>query len=299
MTIVSEARVPELHVREAMWVAYSAAARAGVSVRELETAAERVAAADLLGRLWNSDASCGPLNTDVMRAVSYAGGYVAGAFDDDRLVGVTVGFLGHQGKLHVHSHIAGVAPEAQGRQVGFVLKLHQRWWALHHGIDTITWTFDPLVRRNAYFNIAKLRAFSPAYLVDFYGDMTDGVNAGQGSDRLLATWLLDTDPVRSAAAGEPLRLDAANLLAADRVVLRADDQGRPVPRGTGLSAGDVLCAIPQDIARVRLTEPEVALAWRFATRDALTSLFANGYQVRGICKAGWYLLSQDDVVGTL
>ena len=66
----------------------------------------------------------------------------------------------------------------------------------------MTWTFDPLVRRNAYFNTVKLAARPVEYLVDFYGEMTDEINAGQGSDRLLVEWPLLAPEVVSAAAGD-------------------------------------------------------------------------------------------------
>ena len=49
-------------------------------------------------------------------------------------------------------------PEARGTGIGRAIKLHQREWAAANGIATIVWTFDPLVRRNAWFNIAVLGA---------------------------------------------------------------------------------------------------------------------------------------------
>ena len=82
--------------------------------------------------------------------------------------------------------------------VGFELKQHQRRWCLERGVKTIEWTTDPLVRRNAYFNLTKLGARASDYLVNFYGAMTDGLNAGEESDRLLISWELES---RRAAVG--------------------------------------------------------------------------------------------------
>ncbi len=56
------------------------------------------------------------------------------------------------------------------------MKLHQRAWAIARGIPVIEWTFDPLVARNAYFNIRKLGAMPVEYLPNFYGIMGDGIN---------------------------------------------------------------------------------------------------------------------------
>ena len=82
------------------------------------------------------------------------------------------------------------------RNVGYALKLHQRAWALQRGIATITWTFDPLVRRNAYFNLAKLGVRATRYLPNFYGAMQDPINAGDDTDRLLVDWDLASPPKR-------------------------------------------------------------------------------------------------------
>ena len=74
------------------------------------------------------------------------------------------------------------------------MKLHQQQWALDRGIEWIVWTFDPLVQRNAWFNIAILGAEVHEYLPYFYGTMTDAINAGDDSDRLLMAWSTATDP---------------------------------------------------------------------------------------------------------
>ena len=104
----------------------------------------------------------------------------------------------------------------------------------------MTWTFDPLVRRNAYFNTVKLAARPVNYLVDFYGEMTDEINTGQGSDRLLVQWPLLAPEVVGAASGqfaesglEALRVDAVPVL---------DDGGPdgPVAMPEPTDAGPVL-----------------------------------------------------------
>ncbi len=161
----------------------------GVSVRELHSMGELERVDRLLLSIWSSEDQQPPVSAHMLRALSHSGAYVAGAFDDDGdLVGACVGFFGPPQDRSLHSHIAGVAPRAQGRNVGFLLKSHQHGWARALGVREVTWTFDPLVRRNAYFNLAKLGALPTAYLPDFYGEMVDGINAGQGSDRLYLAW---------------------------------------------------------------------------------------------------------------
>jgi hypothetical protein len=78
----------------------------------------------------------------------------------------------------------------------------ERAWAIHEGIVEIHWTYDPLVRRNAYFNLHKLGAVPSAYLPDFYGPLPDGINAGDKSDRLYLRWSLASPRAVAAAHGD-------------------------------------------------------------------------------------------------
>src|SRR5207247_8945224 len=137
----------------------------------------------------------------------------AGAFIEGRLIGGLVGWLGgtppHE--LHMHSHILGVLPGNETRGLGFELKQHQRRWCLDRGVNVMEWTTDPLVRRNAYFNLTKLGAEAPEYFVNFYGEMRDGINAGEESDRLLIRWYLDSDRAEVAAVGKLREPDAEEL----------------------------------------------------------------------------------------
>ena len=74
--------------------------------------------------------------------------------------------------------MAGVVDGYRNRHVGTAIKLHQRAWALSCGIDTVVWSFDPLVRRNARLNVQKLGTHVRDYMPNFYGNMDDAINAG-------------------------------------------------------------------------------------------------------------------------
>ncbi|WP_343245145.1 GNAT family N-acetyltransferase, partial [Streptomyces sp. SID14478] len=190
--------------------------RSGVTIRELAQEPELRAACALLDQVWRPPAGSPLITMALLRGFEHSGSYVAGAYEDDRLVGVCVGFLARGG---LHSHIAGVDVRARGHSVGFALKVHQRAWALERALPKVTWTYDPLVSRNAYFNLAKLGAVVEEYLPDFYGVMDDGVNQGQGSDRLLVGWDL-TDPAVAEGCLAPRHralapVDAAPGLDAD------------------------------------------------------------------------------------
>jgi len=144
---------PRLHAG-ARAQAEAAARRAAVEVRALTTSAELKAAAQLITDVWGA-----PFPEDVLRALVLVGNYVAGAFTPgESMVGAAVAFAAVADEPELHSHVTGVLTDHQGSGVGLALKLHQRSWALEHGIETITWTFDPLVRRNAFFNLSRLGA---------------------------------------------------------------------------------------------------------------------------------------------
>jgi predicted GNAT superfamily acetyltransferase len=278
-------------VDEATEAAEAAARAAGVRIHEISDLDGLDAVYRLYDTIWRPDPTNPPVTTELLRALTKAGNYVAGAFDDTGLLGACVGFFGMPGtSLELHSHIAGVVPRALGRSVGFALKLHQRSWALRRGVAVMEWTFDPLVRRNAYFNLVKLGALPSEYLQNFYGGMDDSINAGDESDRLLARWELDTRDVAAAALGKTSPRDAEAEIARGAVVaLDRDGDGGPA---AGSLAGDtLLVAVPADIESLRASDPAAARDWRVAVRETLGAAMADGARVTGFDRAGWYVLS--------
>jgi predicted GNAT superfamily acetyltransferase len=278
---------------EAVAVARAAAGAAGVEIRELTEVAELAAAGDLFESIWRSAPGARPLTTELLRAMSSAGNYVAGAFGHGELLGACFGFFGHPGKGGLHSHIAGVTASGAGRGIGQALKLHQRGWALAQDVSVITWTFDPLVRRNAYFNLGKLGALPLRYLPDFYGPMADRINGSGETDRLMVGWDLTSPAVRAASLGEPVRADArAWRERGASTALSAGADGGPVMGSA--SSPTVLVAVPSDIERLRHQDPGRAAAWRSALREVLGGLMADGARVTGFDRSGWYVLSKED-----
>jgi predicted GNAT superfamily acetyltransferase len=266
--------------------ARAAAERAGVVVRPLEALAEFEAASELIGRIWNDEGEPkAPVN--LLRALSHAGDFVAGAFRGTELVAISLGFFGlADSELHLHSHITGVAPDVQGRSLGFALKQFQRSWALERGARTIEWTADPLVRANVRFNLTKLGAAIVGYHENFYGLLTDGLNGTSESDRAVIRWDLTSDRSARAAAGESDEV----LPVEGRVVLRAGADGSPA---SSAADGDVLLAwVPQDIVRLRREDAGLAAAWRRALREAIGPRLGEGYRAETITRDGWLVLTR-------
>ncbi len=247
--------------------------------------------AELFAVIWGRP-DAPPIGADVLKAISHSGNYAVGAYHDRRLIGGLVGWLGGDPRheLHMHSHILGVLPGAESHGLGFELKQHQRRWCLGHGVKVIEWTTDPLVRRNGYFNLTKLGARAPQYLTNVYGEMRDGINAGEESDRLLIRWHLDSPDAVSAAAGDAKEPDVDALTAAAAVVaLRAGQSGEPVLLQQH-GRQKLLIQVPDDIVALRRADAALARSWRLALRETLTKLLSAGYEITGATRDGWYVL---------
>ena len=282
---------PPYSADAAVLAADGAARAAGVQVREISTLHELDAVYRLYDAIWRPDPNNPPVTSELLRALAKAGNYVAGAFDGDELLGACVGFFGAPADGTVHSHITGVSSAARGRSVGFALKLHQRAWSILRGVSTVAWTFDPLVRRNAYFNLVKLAARPREYLTNFYGGMHDAINGGDDSDRLLVHWQLDSPAVAGACLGATRCADAAAEKATGAAIaLGVSALGYPAVGPS--DAQTLLVAIPTDIEALRLSDPGCGKQWRLALREVLSVLIADGARVTGFDRAGWYVLDR-------
>jgi predicted GNAT superfamily acetyltransferase len=263
------------------------------SIRELAEIEDMRRLAELFAVVWGRPGEP-PINSDILKALAHSGNYVAGGYADDELAGGLVGWFGgvppHE--LHLHSHILGVLSGNEAHGLGFELKQHQRRWCLSREVKVIEWTTDPLVRRNAYFNLTKLGAHAREYVVNVYGEMSDSINAGEESDRLLISWRLDSHSAEAAAAeGAPEpRVDELREKGAV-VALAVGDAGEPVAGGE--SARVLLCEVPDDIVALRRSDPPLARSWRVALRKTLTEAMAAGYEVTGATRSGWYVLESE------
>jgi len=289
---------PDVHA-DADEGAARAAEVAGVAVRSLESIAELEAAIAVFDEIWAPEGGDSAIRLDLLRALTKAGNYASGAYDlaSGELLGACVGFFGPPSVAELHSHIAGVVPAGLGRSVGFALKAHQRSWCLRRGVRVIAWTYDPLVRRNAHFNLVKLGARPAEYLRNFYGVMDDAINGGTETDRMLVHWDLLSPVASDASTGKPRPASFDDERARGAVVaLAADDSGFPVaglPVAGGSGSRVFLVGVPADIEAMRLSEPGLAAAWRTALRDVLSPLMAGGARVTGFDRSGWYVVSME------
>ena len=271
---------------------------AGVVVREVSSVADLSAVRQVFDTVWNADPANPAATVELLRAYAHTGQYVVLAQDagSGELLAASVAFLGAPIGRALHSNITGVLPAGLGRSLGFAIKLHQRAWALGRGLDLVTWTFDPLIRRNAWFNLAKLGARPVEYLDEFYGPMDDAINAGDASDRLYVSWPLDDPRVAAAAAGQAQVVDVDALRRkGSRVLLSIGEGGLAPVVGDAAVASEAgpqtaLVQVPPDIEALRGQDPALASAWRSAVRQTLGGAMRAGWQVSGFGRDGWYVL---------
>ena len=243
----------------------------------------------LLITIWGMSPHGAPIPFDLLRSISHAGCNVSAAYDSGgRLCGAAVGIVSPGGSA-TYSLIAGVLPGTGDKGIGFALKQHQRAWSLARGIDSITWTFDPLVSRNARFNLTKLGAVASEYAQNFYGEMQDEINAHDESDRLVAVWPLSSPRTIEASQGPVPALDVS--AAALGNVLECGPDKQPVLLEAD---GIIWCRAPRDIVAMRVRDPEQASQWRSQLRRILEPALASGYMASGVTRSGWYRLTATD-----
>jgi predicted GNAT superfamily acetyltransferase len=225
-------------------------------------------------------------------AAQAAGGVLIGAFDGDDLVGFIYGFAGYEGgRATHHSHMLAVKPAYRNFSLGYKLKLAQRDFVLAQGITEMTWTFDPLQSLNAHFNFERLGVISDHYLIDFYGTEATSFLHQNGTDRLWVTWQLASERVVERLANVANDLEHQPMTP---LVELSDNNAPSASSGDPKNASDrVSIEIPAAITTIEQQNPELAAAWRGATRAAFTGAFAAGYVavefIRGT-RSGKYIL---------
>jgi predicted GNAT superfamily acetyltransferase len=223
----------------------------GIDIRPLRTVDDVYAAATVIAEVRDGDRSTMP--PTLLRALAHSGNYAMGLWASDRLIGASVAFFAQPEDRSMHSQITAVLPEFQSHGLGRVLKRHQREWALNRDVGHITWTFDPLVARNAHFYLVVLGARATEYLVNQYGSMDDGAGGADPSDRIMVSWALAAPPVPPPPA--------------DRV--------------------EACVRVPGDIAALRRSDAAEAARWRTDVRAAIVAHLESGLIIGGFDDRGY------------
>ena len=230
-----------------------------IQVRELDNLQDQDFGRKIFDITWSMDAGT-EITPNLLQAMVHSGSYLSGAFIGNKIVGAAFAFPATNGGLHLHSHMTAVLPEFRDKGVGYALKIDQWKWAKKKNYSHLSWTFDPLVRRNAKLNIAKLGVDISAYFPNFYGDMPDALNAGDESDRLMVSWRTDIDAPK-----------ARELI-------------------TKPETADILIEIPEDIVAIRSKNQNESMKWRRQVREQFLTAFEKNGKVVGFSANNEYVV---------
>jgi predicted GNAT superfamily acetyltransferase len=230
-----------------------------ISIRPLTSLPDQDLGRMIFDKTWAMDAGT-EITPNLLQAMIHSGAYLSGAFVDGECVGAAFAFPATTGGLHLHSHMTAVLDSFRDKGIGHALKVDQYKWAKQNNYKEITWTFDPLVARNAKLNVLKLGVDISAYYPNFYGDMPDELNAGDESDRVMASLKVVGDSPTS------------------RSVISAPDKSA------------ILIAIPDDIVAIRGKDLAENLRWRRSVRDEFVSVLARGGKVVGFSANNEYVV---------
>ena len=200
------------------------------------------------------------ITPNLLQAMVHSGAYLSGAFIGEKCVGAAVAFPATTEGLHLHSHMTAVLDDYRNQGIGYALKIDQWNWAKKNNYQEITWTFDPLVARNAKLNLIKLGVDISTYYSNFYGDMPDALNAGDESDRLMVSWSTAIDAAK-----------ARELIT------------HPKP-------DDILIEIPEDIVAIRSTNQSESIKWRRQVREQFLAAFEKNGKVIGFSANNEYVV---------
>ena len=230
-----------------------------IEIRELHTLQEQFHARMIFDSVWPSDNET-QITSNMLQAMVHAGSYLVGIFDERKVVGASFAFPSIEPEIHLHSHMTAFIDSHRDQGLGTAVKKHQWAWAKERGYKSITWTFDPLVRRNARLNILKLGADLISYQSNFYGNMADELNSGDESDRIIVRW------------------DTTSEI--------------PAPRQEIIDPpyDTELIALPQDIVAIRQSDPEKSQEYRLQVREAFLQAFSEGKKVVGFSAHNEYVL---------
>jgi len=237
-------------------------------IRDLEMPSEFVLAQSIAKAAWKLPDLEAPSVADLI-AITHAGGLTAGAFEGREMLGFVHGFPREPAERRTqHSHLLAVHPRAQGRGLSTRLKLYQRRWCLARGIGLVTWTYDPLLIKNARLNLVRLRARARHYLRDFYGRI-GGIYADLPTDRFEVFWELESPEVRSAAEGNAMPEPSLGGAVAFRAGMPPD-------------VSRVKVEIPAGAPALYRSDPPAARKARLALRRRAEALMERGFSATAL-----------------
>jgi predicted GNAT superfamily acetyltransferase len=224
-------------------------------IRDCATIEDYAACLEMQRSVWGFE----PLDITPLRSfviTRRGGGFTLGAFDrSGKLLGFAHALPAFDEKLkaYYYSQMLAVDPALQNTGIGVKLKLAQREQALKTGIELMTWTFDPLQSRNAYFNLAKLGGVIRNYMVNYYGNQSTSIlHRGLDTDRVMIQWWMRSQRVIDAIDGRP-----------------------------GGEKVEAVVELPREIEAIKRRDLDEARRWQLQVRSEFQNRLAEGLSCVG------------------
>jgi predicted GNAT superfamily acetyltransferase len=254
-----------------------------VTIRDLHTIDDYRQVVDLERAIWGYTDLADVVTVPVFIITVKRGAILLGAFDAAaRMIGFAYSLVGMKdGRPIQWSHMLGVLSDCRNSGLGRRLKLMQRERAMAAGFDLIEWTFDPMQAMNAHLNFAKLGVVAEEYEEDVYGESTSTLHRGTPTDRFIVQWRIREPHVEHRIAGDRA------------LVVRSAEVAEAPPANTIVADGGwsrcsfarldhessrVWVEIPMGVTEMQQQAPDLALDWRFQTREIFEGYFGRGYR---------------------
>lgn len=262
-----------------------------IIIRRLRTIDEFNLAVDLQKVYWGNDGEA-LVAMHMLHSLTHHGGHVLGAFDNQKLVGIVIGFIGTDidyehpnarpamANLLIMSKRMVVLPEYRGQNIGYLLKMAQRDVAIKQAIRLVTWTFDPLLAPNAHLNIRKLGGIVQEYKIDYFGQ-TDQKRLQ--ADRMVLEWWVTHQRVQARANGTSHNLSLQQYFDVNAPVVNRADISGPLTRPRSMtdvpSSTFALVEIPTNFREIDMRDADLSQAWRDHIREVFLKMLTGGYIV--------------------
>lgn len=247
-----------------------------IEYRFLHNTQELAQFVDLQCVIWDmSDRNAVPSN--IIHAMIIAGGVAIGAYDREHIIGMSMSLPYFKGDVvALWSHMTGVHPAYQSHNIGFNLKQIQRDWALDNGYKQIRWTFDPLQRGNANFNMSILGATANIYHINLYGNLLGNLNAGLPTDRVEVMWQLQDPRVIRLAEDVKERVPVTQEFPDEQFILSVDGDKTNVNLPIEIDPFTwYFMEIPSDVNALKDDNLAFARQWQSDIRHVLQHMFAH------------------------
>nr|NQU90586.1 hypothetical protein [Bacteroidota bacterium] len=252
----------------------------GFEIRELKTHEEIQKCVDLQGEIWGLDelGRMSPITLEALIGDTPKMGIVMGGFLHDEMIAMQI-VLPSLEPQTVYLHMIGIVKQYRSMHIGYhmeeyLFNILRKW-----NIKRMLWTYEPLEGGNANNYLSKSGACVIKYLPNHY-QVTDEMSGGMPIDRFLVVVHLD-DEFHTGKPHE--RHPALSLEEALKKI--------PIARPDFLPQTDmVLVEIPENLQKLKTTNMEQAVKYRFETRN----IFTEYINKRGFFSAYFYSTMIDD-----